>query len=165
MNSIIRIVFILYHFVILFLLVSCGAGVNNASEELSNDTFFRESGSDLNHIESHNHLHKTIYSKIVDYDYNQDFILVCQEPIRKYHTLLLGSELNDGSKHIDYFIEKADSILTNDPYYIKVLSSKRNFWIIVNKSHELVGPMTYREYLKKRDHFGIPKSIRLDIEE
>lgn len=149
----------------LLLLSSCGAGFNSRSEELSGGTYFRESGSQLSCIKSHNGLHKTIYSKIIAYDYNDDFIIAAQKPILKYHVGLIADELNTGVEDMEVLQKTADSIVTHDPYYIKILSNKINFWIIVNKSHELIGPLTKEEYQLKRDELNIPSALELEVKD
>lgn len=148
----------------LFLLLeSCGAGVNNSSEELSGDSYFRESGNDFNYITSHNELHKTIFSKIIAYAYNSNFVLAAQMPNYEYHRAGIAGELNHGKEDMEFLYKKADSILTSDPYYIKIFSEKVNFWIIRNKDHKLIGPLTSDEYLTKRRELKIPEELRLDV--
>lgn len=147
----------------LLLLSSCGAGVNSSSEELSGGSFFRESGSALNSITSHNGLHRTIYSRIIAYNHNGDFIVAVQKPNFEYHRILIASELNTGHEDFRILEKSADSILTHDPYYLKIFSAKVNFWIIVNKTHELIGPMTKDEYLAKRKELNIPDDLELDV--
>ncbi len=144
-------------------LSSCGAGVNSSFEELPGGSYFRESGSELNNIGSHNHLHKTIYSKILAYAYNDDFIVAAQRPSLEYHRLLIASDLNTGVEDVSVLQKNADSIVTHDPYYIKIFSNKINFWIIVSKSHELIGPLTKEEYIIKRKQLDIPDDLKLDI--
>lgn len=143
------------------LLSSCGAGVNSSSEELSGGSYFRESGSALNCIRSHNGLHKTIYSKIIAYAYNDDFIIAAQEPKLNYHQALIASDLNTGHEDVIVLQKVADSILMYDPYYIKIFSNKINFWIIINKSHELIGPLTEEEYHTKSKELSIPDDLKL----
>jgi hypothetical protein len=148
----------------LLLLSSCGAGVNSRSEELTGGSYFRESGNALNLIRSHNGLHKAIYSKIVAYDYNDDFIIVAQKPNFEYHRGLIASDLNHGHEDFSVLEKAADSILTHDPYYLKIFSSEMNFWIIVNKLHELIGPLTKTEFEAKRKELNIPDDVKLDID-
>jgi hypothetical protein len=157
--------FLLSLFLVGLLLVisSCGAGVNNASEELSGDSYFRESGHDLSYITSHNELHRTIYPRVVAYAYNDAFILAAQIPNREHDKGSIASELNNGKENFDDLLKKADSILTHDPYYIKILSGKLNFWIIRNDTHELIGPLTSNEYLRARKKLNIPEDLKLDV--
>ena len=148
----------------LFLVISsCGAGVNNASEELSGDSYFRESGHDFSYIRSHNGRQRTIYPRIIAYAYNSDFILAAQVPNREHDKGLITDELNHGKEDLNILEKKADSILTNDPYFIKMLSGKINYWIIKNDTHELIGPMTGNQYLTKRVELNIPNDLKLDV--
>jgi hypothetical protein len=144
-------------------LISCGAGPNNSSEELSGDSYFRESGHDFSYIKSHNELHRTIYPRVIAYAYNKDFILAAQVPNLEHDKSLKASELNSGNENFEGLLKKADSILANDPYYIKVLSGKINFWIIKNNTHELIGPLTSSQYLTKREELNIPNELKLDL--
>jgi hypothetical protein len=146
----------------LLLLSSCGAGFNSSSEELSGDYYFRESGN-LNSIRSHNDLHSAIYSRIIAYDHNSDFIIAAQKPNLEHHRGLIASELNTGHEDFSVLEKSADSILKHDPYYLKIFSSKINFWIIVSKSHELIGPLTKDEYQAKRKELNIPDDLELDV--
>jgi hypothetical protein len=147
----------------LLLLGSCGAGVNSSFEELPGGSYFRVSGSKLNYIGSHNSLHRTIYSRIIAYEYNNEFIVAAQKPNFEYHRGIIASELNTGREDFRILEKAADSILAHDPYYLKIFSAEVNFWIIVSKSHELIGPLTKDEYRAKRKELKIPDDLELDV--
>ena len=148
----------------LLFIFSCGAGVNSGSEELSHDSYFMESGHDMRYITSHNNLHKTILPRVAEYAHNDQFIIAVQLPSFKYQRAIIASELNTGVEEFDSLLQSADSILLNDPYYKKILSRKVNLWIIRNETHELFGPLTVDEYLKKRTELNIPAELKLDYQ-
>ena len=143
---------------------ACGAGVNNTSEELSGDSFFHESGLDFSYVMSHNASHRTIFPEVVAYAYDDKFIVVCQRPNKKHHRALLAGELNNGQKDFEYFLIQADSILSHDPYYIKIFSSTVNFWIIVNDTHEMIGPFYIHDYIRMREQLNISDDLKLNIQ-
>jgi hypothetical protein len=93
-----------------------------------------------------------------------DFVLVAQRPDRKYYAALLASELNTGKENFKELEVRADSILTKDPYHLKVLRGQINFYIIKNRTHQLIGPMTLDQYLKKRKELRVPEKLKLEIE-
>lgn len=146
--------------VALILLSACGAGVNSDSEELSEDSFYFRTGS-YGYVMSHNELHKTIFPRVIDYSYNIDFVLIYQVPDYDAHRLLLDFEL---SRQPGFLGSKVDSVLKHDPYYIKILSSNANYWIIVNKTHDLIGPMNKGEYENKRRELRVPADLVLDVD-
>lgn len=147
----------------LLLLSSCGAGVNSSFEELSGGYYFRESGSNLNYIASHTDLRSAIYSKIIAFENNSDFIIAAQRPNLKYHRTLIASHRYAGPGDVEVSEKSADSILTHDPYYLKIFSAKLNYWIIVSRTHELIGPLTKGEYMAKRKELNIPEGLELDV--
>ena len=156
-------------FIILLLLISivfsyCGAGINNESKDLNDDTYFRRSGGNFSYIDSHNELHPAIFPVVISYVYDTEFVLVAQIPNRKYYAALLTSQLNTGRENYKKLELKADSILTNDPYHLKVLAGQMNFWIIQNSTHHLIGPMSLNQYLKKRKDLHVSEKLKLNLE-
>ena len=57
-----------------------------------------------------------------------------------------------------------DSLIKNDPYFIRIFSKNENFWIILNKHDSLIGPLTKAEYLKMRQYLRVPEKLRLKSE-
>jgi hypothetical protein len=57
---------------------------------------------------------------------------------------------------------EADSILSHDNLYRKIFSHKINYWIIINNSKEVLGPLTRSEYIRKRQELNIP--IDVDVQ-
>jgi len=54
-----------------------------------------------------------------------------------------------------------DSIFKNDPFYIKVFSSKENFWIIDKDNNVRFGPLSFNEFKKLR----VEKNIKLKFKD
>ena len=52
-----------------------------------------------------------------------------------------------------------DSIFHSDPFYVKIFSSKENYWIIDKDNNVRFGPMTFSEF----DSLRIDKKINLDF--
>jgi hypothetical protein len=139
------------------------------TEELSGGYFYRDEGVNAKDILCHLPNRKGIYSKITGYDYNADFIVAVQQPNYEEYKTMIGFDLRDNLKKYpknssEERIEsekEADSILKHDPYYKLIFAHKTNYWIIVNKSKEVLGPLTQMEYQSKRKYLNIPESIEV----
>lgn len=144
---------------LLTLLLCCQSDHNQAYEELSSDAFFKRSGRAFSYIKSANHLHRSIFPQVIDYAFNEDFIIAIQIPDKKYISTFLAGELNTGRESFDVLRHRADSLILIDPEILQVLSRKENFWIIVNENHELIGPLSKQEYLDQRRVLNIPDDL------
>jgi len=152
----------------LTLLVGCIPN-NDGSEELSGQYFYRNEGRDVKDILCHNPNHQEIYSKVLDYAYNSDFIVAVQEPIYNEYKVMIGFNLrNTLSKYsknlkddVDKSEKEADSILVNDHFYQSIFKHEINYWIISNKTQLVFGPLTKEEYEKKREELMIPQSLQI----
>lgn len=106
------------------------------------------------------YLKKNIYSEVLDYSYNEDFILVKQKPNKKYHIKALLFELED-----IYLRSRseliADSLINNSVHYKQIFDNEINYWIIDNKKDTLLGPLNEIEYLGKRNDLKIPQELKL----
>jgi hypothetical protein len=67
------------YLVLLFILNSCGSGVGDVSEELSEGYTYRVDGR-LRYIVPDHLFKDVIYPTVIRYEYNDDFILVLQKP-------------------------------------------------------------------------------------
>lgn len=139
------------------------------TEELSKNYFYRDEGRDVKDILSHRIDRRNIYSKILSYTYNSQFILAKQEPLYDKHKEMIAFDLRDDFKKYPNNSNEdrikservADSILKNEEYYIKIFSQKINYWIILTKKDSLIGPLTKEEYLQKRQQLKVPQELQL----
>jgi hypothetical protein len=143
--------------------MSCGAGVNSSSEELSADAYYRASGHNFSYIRSHSNLHRSVFPTVTGYCYDADFILVKQDPNYEHHKTMLASELNHGTQKFEHLLLKADSILKQDPFFTKTFSGKINFWIIVNKTTEIVGPLSESEFRHRCNELGVSRNLQREL--
>jgi len=92
---------------------------------------------------------------VVDYDYDKDFIIVLQQPNYEAFRISIAFDLRDDLKkyptnsydEITQSEKVADSLIKNNPYYIKIFSHKNNYWIIEHSNKKVYGPFTKEEYL------------------
>lgn len=110
---------------------------------------------------NYEYLKENVYSEVLDYCYNKDFILVKQKPNKEYHIKALLFELEDF-----YSISKseflADSLISNDVYYKQIFDNEINYWIIDNKYEIPLGPFQKNDYLNKRNELKIPQELELN---
>jgi hypothetical protein len=108
---------------------------------------------------------KNIYGRVIDFCYDNNFILVKQKPDYNRYKDMVSFEYRLANRQDSNAIEKSliitDSLLKNDPYYKAIFSKDINYWIINNKEKKLLGPFTKEEYLKQRKLLNIPKSLAL----
>jgi hypothetical protein len=80
---------------------------------------------------------------------------------------------NHSGNDIDNSRLIADSIVTNDPYYISIFKNKFNYWIISHKEinpndympmSKIYGPFNKEEYKRKRKELNVPKELELNQE-
>ena len=106
----------------------------------------------------------TIYSKVVDYAFNGNYIIVKQElnELLAYDVIgeTLGSVYYD-RKRGDFLL---DSIKNNDPYFIKMRKNKINYYIIVKAQDSIHGPFTKEEYLQEKAKLNVPENLKLKFE-
>ena len=156
-----------YSNVLLFILISfvlsCG-GVSDYTENLGNGFYFASRGSKVKSIFGPNvNPRKEIYSKVIEYAFDKDFILVAQEPLWDMHIRSIIISLDEEKSDYQKLEEKADSILRNDPFYQSVFSRKINFWIISHKADSLFGPFSLEDYLIKKEELEVPKGLKLKL--
>jgi len=66
-----------------------------------------------------------------------------------------GASLLNTERDIRISYEIADSLLSNDPYYVTIFSRKVNFWIIEFSKDTMYGPFSEVEYLEKRKELNV----------
>ena len=159
--------YLIYEFLsVLFALFGCGAPDNY--QELSGNYFFR--GGDGDGILSHKPDKMSIYGKVIQYKFNNDFIVVIQHPdYMDYKTMISSNLLNDvkkypknSTKDISMANREADSLLKYDTTYKKIFSAKENYWIISHKNEKTYGPLNEFEYMKIRKQLQVPQNLVLD---
>jgi len=149
-------------------IISCQSDCN---KDLSGNYFYRDEGEDVKQIISHtsSRLNYQIFSKIICYDNNNDFIVAMQSPLKSDYTNMITFYLRDNidrfpdnSKYQQIQSEKvADSLLKYDVYYRKIFSNKVNYWIIRISNDSIYGPLNENEYYYLRSALGVPKSLKL----
>lgn len=158
------------------LLLGClllfGCNFSDSSKELSGDYFYRNEGDHVKDIICHRPNSKNIYSEILSYDYNSEYIVAIQHPNYEEYKTQIGFELRGNLKRyptnsVEERIQsevKSDSILKHDPYYKSIFAHKINYWIIAHKKKEVYGPLTKEEYIQKRSELGVPEDLEVKTE-
>ena len=138
--------------------------------DLSGDYFYRDEGAHVKQIICHLPNHGEIYSEVIGYNYDSDFIIVAQNPIYSDYRQMIGSNLRDNLKKypnndvadIAKSEKVADSILKHNSYYLSIFKNKINYWVISNKANKLYGPFTENEYKIKRRELDVPESLQIE---
>ena len=81
-----------------------------------------------------------------------------------YKLFLDDGASNNESENRNIGTRIVQRLIANDPYYLKIFSSKLNYWIIYHKSDSLIGSLTKNEYLDKKRTMHIPDSLKLKFE-
>lgn len=111
--------------------------------------------SNLKYIKERN-----IYSTVIDYSFDEQFVLAIQKPNKRGHAIGIKFELEDVYS-VDESESIADSLISCDSYYQEIFSRELNYWIISHKDDSLFGPYSKEEYLLKRKELGVPEELRL----
>ncbi len=160
-------------FKLIFILacISCGGGISNYTEEFSGGFIYVNYGEIFNTIQSPSSSYPNIYVEVITHAYNDNFIIVLQQPSKKgYQSKIFSKLRHENRKRYPNNSANdraqpdciADSIIINDPYYRKVFINKLNYWIISHKNKKLYGPLTKTEYLSKRKELDVPVDLKLD---
>jgi uncharacterized protein DUF3997 len=70
--------------------------------------------------------------------------------------------LTNSQEEIDESEKEADSILKHDSFYKSFFLHKLNYWIISNKSQEVLGPYTKSEYENQRKKLSVPQNLQIE---
>lgn len=144
------------------------------NKELSGDYFYSEEAHDMKDILSHLPNKKEIYSTVLDYVYNSDFIIAIQQPNYDSYKSMVAFYLRDNT--LKYLENSTDNIIKSEPELIafsKAISitnlfleidfrNRNNYWIISHRNNIVYGPLTKKEYLQKREELKVPKGLDLD---
>ncbi|WP_409013341.1 hypothetical protein [Dyadobacter sp. CY343] len=111
-----------------------------------------------------------MYGKVTKLGFDENFIVAFQKPDYTDYRNHLSFEIrSDVSKYPENSSEDmnatdsiADSLLKNDPFYIKVFSSKANFWIIRHSDNRVYGPFKKQEYEVLRTELKVPIELELE---
>lgn len=139
------------------------------AEELSGNYFYRDEGTHVKDILCHLPGRKEIYSEVIGFDHNNDFIVVAQKPVYQEYRTAIGFNLrNDLKKYptnsgeeIIRSEEEADSILKKDDFFRSVFAHDINYWIIDNKTDQVYGPFTKTEFEEKRKVLNVPGTLQI----
>ncbi|WP_276131871.1 DUF3997 domain-containing protein [Polluticoccus soli] len=141
------------------LLVACN--MSDSSKKLSGNYCYRwEGGGDKVILRHSGSVRDNIYGEVVDYEYNDDFIIAMQRPDFKTHAHYLAFELP--GDEIEKDIREAESTLRTEPYYIQIFSNKLNYWIISHNHNKTFGPLTKSEFQKLHDSLNIDEDLNFD---
>lgn len=155
--------------IVLTTICFCLSQCSDSQQELSGDYSYFDEGVADKFIISEVSASKAIYGKVIDYKFNDQFIVAIQRPDFNAHKSKIAFELrNDIRNYPDNSVEdiqvtevRADSILTHNPYYKKVFSRDTNYWIIMVKSDSLVGPLSFEDYLIIKERLEVPESMNV----
>lgn len=156
----------------LFLTISFENGcipIRDYYEDLSGNYFYCDEGKNDKEILCNLPNHIEIYSKVIGYNYNSDFILAEQQPIYSEFKAIIGSKLRENKKKypansMEEVIQSetvADSILLHDPFYKAIFVHSTNYWIIDNKIQKVFGPLTKEDYENKRKELSVPENLKI----
>lgn len=148
------------------LLAACGPGLNDDVVSLGGGYFYRREGAEHKYIYyQQSNERKDIYPKVVGYAYDSTFIIVAQMPMKGFGRAHLASLLNHGQANYDELLNKADSLIANDPYYVEIYSAPINYWIADKERDKLYGPYSLKKYQIKRKELNIPDELELEIKQ
>jgi hypothetical protein len=163
--------------VLLALILPIAACNPDRVERLSGDCTFMDEGFNTRTIYcDYAPPTQNITSIVFDYDYNDEYIIALQKPDTGalYEAILEGLrfencvDTNKSSKYgydVDCYEKmkvRASQILYCDSVYLKTISRRFNYWIRINRTKTLLGPLTFDEYVNLRRELDIPKRLKLD---
>lgn len=147
-------------FLIAFLILLVACNMSDLSQELSGNYFYAMESATEKAILSHSGKRQSIYGEVLDYKYDNDFIVAMQRPDSESHILNIAFDLPDGD--IAENLPEAKSILKSDPTYIKIFSDTLNYWIISHNHNKVFGPLTKPEFEKLHDSLGVDEDLNFD---
>ena len=110
----------------------------NSSDDLSGDYTFSGKGGGQDYIyhTMSGQNGKIIPCEVIAYAYNDQFIIAAQEP------------------RDDCFQNRQDAQKSGNAI---------NFWIANHTKEELIGPLSFEEYMKRRQGLQIPEELTMDV--
>lgn len=151
-----------------FLITSC---TSDYSEDLSGGYFYVAEGGKQKIIWSSSPDKQDLYATIIDYDYNDDFIIAIQEPDSLEIVHQISFDLEEDTKlfpinsvdNTERSLIVADSIIRNDPFYQLMLSRQYNYWIVQHKKNKVYGPLSREDFDSIKYKLKIPRNLRISI--
>ncbi len=161
-------------FSILLIIFSCGAGWSDVLNNLGDGYYYLGEGSPSNYIYRSNNINSTsidrviIYPNVSCYDYDQDYIVVFQNP--NYDEIIniimsekrMGPYINQNERKLAE--EKADSILESESKYRELFFRDTNYYILSKKDYQVYGPLSKEAYLNKREELKVSEDLVLKEE-
>lgn len=177
---------------------SCGPGFVNYDENLG-DGYTYDGRKSL--IFSEDGFEEGIYPKVINYNFDNNFIIIIQKPFREDFKFFLASDIaanfiillyydnkhmipteikfknsfwwqdtilrkkmatyvnKENNNNIEKIDEIVDSVLTNNEYFKNIFARELNYWIIVKKNREILGPYSFDEYKAQRKELNMPESL------
>ena len=96
--------------------------------------FFRNEGGDIKDILCKNQREKS--STVIAFDYDKNFIIAKQRP------------------------KLSQDILYEKNYNYELGVDTTYFWLIIKKSHLVLGPLNEKEFREVRERYEIPESLK-----
>jgi hypothetical protein len=144
---------------------------SDSTKELSGNYFYRDEGPNVKDILSHSPNRQEVYSKVIGYAFDEDFILIVQQPIYDEYKAMIGFKLRETlprysknqKEDVNMSEVEADSILKTDDFYKSIFRNDINYWIISNKQQMVFGPFTKDEYERKRVQLSVPEKLQITV--
>jgi hypothetical protein len=143
--------------IVLLILVSCsgssdsildlGGGYGIYRDGPNNSYVFKGSNFDKSLVKMEQNI---IYPSIIDYEFNDSFIIVEQRPNRELVKNLILPEFgiygfsSDEERIINNNI--ADSLLNNVEKFKLLFKNDKNYWIINKNSQDVIGPLNELDF-------------------
>lgn len=129
--------------------------------DLPNGYLFR--GGDGDGIITYDTTRKSIYGKVTEIAFNDDFIIAKQVPDSMAHEVEISTYLQRRNPQKSPDLKAlADSILSADPYYKRIFSARENYWILNHHGKGILyGPFTKVEFERKKQELRVPASLVL----
>lgn len=130
--------------IIFFLFFGKYIGPQKYTEKLSGGYIFQSKGHDFNKIRKNIYIQgdKYIPSNVINYSYNDIFIIAAQEP--NNYDLYLYNHVIDSNNFYNY-------------------QELIEFWIISHEDSTIYGPMSLSNYIKKRKELSVPEDLKLKL--
>ena len=151
---------------------------NISSKKISKNYYYVQNFEDnKNAIVTKNSIKKDIIGKILDYQINNEHILILQKldfhiyiNIERYFSGYVDT--NKYPIENDYYltdVKKWNKYLNDrikqDKYISKAFSNDTNYYIIIKNNDSLIGPLTNAEFNKKRVELKISPKLKLITED
>lgn len=106
------------------------------TENLGGGYFFRNEGGDIKDILCKKPKGGEIPSTVIAFDYDKNFIIAKQRP------------------------KLPQDILYEKNYNYELGVDSTYFWLIIKKSHLVLGPLNEKEFREVRERYEIPESLK-----